>query len=779
MPRSPPGSANGSIASEGARLTGLPVSRRGLLAAGAVGGGLLVAWALVPRTFEVPLAPGRGEAAFNAWLKIARDGVVTIAVPQLEMGQGVTTLLPQVVAMELGADWRQVAVEPAPANGAYVNLPLAARWSPLWRPTIAALADQPDDYLLRRWAEDQRFGVTAEGTSLAAFELPCREAGAAARAMLAMAAAGRWGVEWEQCEAEAGFIVQGQRRLSFASLAEDAASYSPPDPPPLRSEPPAETLPAFADPEELQISYPRLDLPSKVDGSHLFAGDVRLPGMVHAAIRHGPVDHARLSSFDKEAAAGRRGLVGIVEGKRWLAAAATDWWAAEQALEAMAPRFTIARPVTTERIDELLDRGVRRGEPRRIATRGTGDEAMFKPSLALRYDVMPAAHGTIETASCTARLAGGRLELWLASQAPERAREAAAKALGLDLADVVLYPVSAGGSFDRRLEHDHAIEAALIARELGRPVQLTWSRWQEQLALRPRPPVAAVLSARLGAEGHIDTFRARLAMPAAALEFGRRLFDNSATWAAIDAVEDEPDIMACEGLMPAYSIPNVAIDHVPVRIPLPTGRLRGNAHGYTCFFVESFIDEVALRNTQEPLGFRISMLGDDVRLAQCLQRAARLGEWGGGTAGSGQGLACHRMGDAGTGGRIALVATAVAGAGGVRVEKLAAAVDIGRVVNRDIALQQIEGGLLYGVGLALGSGIEYQRGIPLQGRLAALDLPTLADAPQIRIDLVESDAEPFDPGELPVAPVAPAIANALFSATGLRLRRLPLLSGGL
>ena len=373
MPRSPPGSANGSIASEGARLTGLPVSRRGLLAAGAVGGGLLVAWALVPRTFEVPLAPGRGEAAFNAWLKIARDGVVTIAVPQLEMGQGVTTLLPQVVAMELGADWRQVAVEPAPANGAYVNLPLAARWSPLWRPTIAALADQPDDYLLRRWAEDQRFGVTAEGTSLAAFELPCREAGAAARAMLAMAAAGRWGVEWEQCEAEAGFIVQGQRRLSFASLAEDAASYSPPDPPPLRSEPPAETLPAFTDPEELQISYPRLDLPSKVDGSHLFAGDVRLPGMVHAAIRHGPVDHARLSSFDKEAAAGRRGLVGIVEGKRWLAAAATDWWAAEQALEAMAPRFTLAGPVSSARIDELLDEGVRRGEPLRIAERGTGD----------------------------------------------------------------------------------------------------------------------------------------------------------------------------------------------------------------------------------------------------------------------------------------------------------------------------------------------------------------------------------------------------------------------
>jgi isoquinoline 1-oxidoreductase beta subunit len=733
----------------------------------------------VPRTYEVPLAPGRGETAFNAWLKIARDGVVTVAVPQLEMGQGVTTLLPQIVAMELGADWRQVAVELAPANGAYVNLPLAARWAPLWRPTIAALADQPDDYLLRRWAEDARFGATAEGTSLAAFEGPCRAAGATARAMLAMAAATRWGVAWEECEAQAGFIVHGERRLSFAELAEDAAGYTPPDPPPLRSEPPADPLPPFVDPDELYVAFPRLDLPSKVDGSHLFAGDVRLPGMVHAAIRHGPVDHAELSSFDKEAAAGRRGLVGVVEGRRWLAAAATDWWTAEQALEAMAPRFTAAGAVTTERIDELLDAGVRRGEPLRIAERGEGDDLMSKPSLALRYDVMPAAHGTIETASCTARLADGRLELWLASQAPEQAREAAAKALGMDLADVVLYPVSAGGSFDRRLEHDHAIEAALIARELDRPVQLTWSRFQEQLALRPRPPVAAVLAAKTTPAGFIDTFRARLAMPPAALEFGRRLFDNNTTWAAVDAVEDTPDPMVCEGLMPPYSIPNVAVDHVPVGIGLPTGRLRGNAHGYTCFMVESFVDEVAQRNAQEPLGFRIAMLGDDIRLAQCLQRAARLGEWGGGAPGSGQGLACHRMGDPATGGRIALVATAVAGAGGVRVEKLAAAVDIGRVVNRDIALQQIEGGLLYGVGLARGSGIEYQRGNPLEGRLAGLDLPTLADSPQIHIDLVESDAEPFDPGELPVAPVAPAIANALFSATGLRLRRLPLLSGGL
>src|SRR5690606_3882808 len=273
---------------------------------------------------------------------------------------------------------------------------------------------------------------------------------------------------------------------------------------------------------------------------------------------------------------GTRGLIGLVRGKRWIAAVAETWWTAEQALAAMAPRFKVMTPVSSARIDELLDHGVRRDQPDRVALRGAPDEEMATPDLALRYDVMPAAHGTIETASATARLSDGRLELWIASQAPERAREAAARALGMSLSDVVLYPMSAGGSFDRRLEHEHAIEVALIARETGRPVQLTWSRWQEQLLLRPRPPVAAVLSAKIGPEGRIDAFRSRLAMPPSALEFGRRLFDNMTTWAAIEEVEGKPDSLALEGLMPPYGIPHVAVDHVPVRIPLPTGRLRGN-----------------------------------------------------------------------------------------------------------------------------------------------------------------------------------------------------------
>ncbi|MXO65164.1 xanthine dehydrogenase family protein molybdopterin-binding subunit [Altericroceibacterium endophyticum] len=754
----------------------MSLTRRGLLVGAAAGGGLLVAWSLMPRSYDIPLEPGAGETAFGAWVKIAEDGVITIAVPQLEMGQGVTTILPQLVAMEMGADWRQIAVEPAPVSGAYPNLPLAAKWAPLWRPLIAPLSDDEDDMLLKRWAERHRFSVTADGTSLAAYERPCREAAATARALLCMAAAKRWDVPWGECRAAEGFITHEDKRLRFGALAAEAGKLTPPDPPPLLPGNPQDPGSGLSNDEP---AFPRIDLPSKVDGSYLFAGDVRLPDMVYAAIRHGPLDQAALSSFEAEKAAGMKGLVGVVRGKRWLAAVAHSWWTAEKALAAMAPRFTVTEPVDSAAMIDQLDDAVRRGSPQRVAERGQGDDRMGTPNLALRYDVAPAMHGTVETAAATARYADGRLELWIATQAEERARRAAAEALDISPADVVLYPMPAGGSFDRRLDFDHAIEVALIARETGRPVQLLWSRWQDHLTLHPRPPVAAVLSAAVRDDGRIDSFRARLAAPSTDREFGARLFENATNWAAKDYAADEADPMVAAGMMPPYGIPDVAVDHVPVRIALPTGRIRGKADGYTVFFRESFIDEVARRYNREPLSYRMEMLGRDVRLAECLQRAARLGEWDGGKDRSGRGLACHCMGDDITGGRIALIARMRGSGTGMVVETMSAAVDIGRVVNRDIALQQIEGGLIFGLGLALGSATSYQNGLPSAARLSALNLPKLGDTPEIRIDLIESDAEPFDPGEIGVTVVAPAIANAIHSASGLRIRRIPLISENL
>lgn len=757
----------------------MAITRRGVLTGAAAGGGLLVAWWLLPRSYRAPLVATGNEYVFGAWLKIANDGVVTVAVPQLEMGQGITTLLPQIVAYELGADWRQIAVEPAPVSGAYGNIPLAKKWMALWNPLFAGISGSTDNLMAQRFAGEHRFSATAAGTSLEAYELPCREAAAAARAMLAQEAASRWGIGWEECEVEGGFVIHGGKRATFGELAEAAAEWTPPDPPPLRPEPLREQpLPAES---EAPPTFPRLDLPSKVDGSYRFAGDVRLPGMVYAAIRHGPADGSELTGFNKDAAVGIKGLAGVVESKRWLAAAADTWWSAEQALAAMKPKFAAPTPVNSSDIAARMDTVLNGGEAFPIAETGFGGEALTRVDMARRYEVEPAYAAPVETATAAAHFVDGRLDLWIATQAPEQARIAAARAIGISTEDVALYPMPAGGSFDARLEHDHAIEIALIAKELGRPVQLTWPRRSELVRSRPRAPSWLLIGAQLSRSnpGAIEALRLRIATPPSAREFGKRLFGNLTSMAAIRETTGEPDPLACEGAVPPYQVPALLVEHIPVEIGLPVGRVRGNSHGPSIFAIESFLDEIAAKNKLEPLSFRMTMLGGDVRLAACLQRAAQLAGWDGGVNQSGQGLACARIGDGPEAARIACVATARRGEGGVRVTRLSAAVDIGRIVNHDIAKQQIEGGLVFGIGIALGNPVKLRGGIPEVLEYEALGLPTLGDCPEMRIEFMASEAPPADPGELGAVVAPPAIANALFSATGLRLRRLPLLSDGI
>ena len=760
------------------RLNGPNVSRRGLIAGAAAGGGLLLAWSLMPRQFAPPLAPGRAEHAFDAWLKIAEDGIVTVAVPQLEMGQGVSTILPQIVAVELGADWRQVAIEPVPPSGAYPNLPLAADWAPLWRDFLPGFADEADDYFVRRFAESERFTVTAGGTSLEAYEEPCRVAGATARAMLAEVAAGRWDVAPEECEVAGGFVMHGDKRAGFGELVAEAALVEPPDPPPLRPDLPAEQ--PLAGEAEVLSAFPRIDLPAKAGGTLTFAGDVRLPNMVYAAIRHAPQGDGELASFEASRAAGMTGFVGAVRSKRWLAAVGTSWWYASLALDAMLPKFRAIELADSSVIEARLATAIERGEAERVLEWGDPDERLSQVGYISRYVVHPALHAPLETASATARLIDGRLELWVASQAPERARVAAGRAIGLSPEDVVLYPVAAGGSFDRRLELDHAIEAAIIAKQIGRPVQLTWSRAQEHLMTRPRPPLIARVGAEVDPqEGAIRTWHARIAMPPTMREFGERLFDNKTAPAAMAAVRGQADALACEGAEPIYDVPHCAIDHVPVTLPLPTGRMRGHSHGYMAFFNESLVDEIAAGLGRERLSYRIGMLANDTRMVGVLRRCAANAGWEGGNVGQGgQGLACHRMGPRDTGGRIACIVEARMGDGGLVVDRITAAVDIGRIVNLDIARQQIEGGLLYGMELALAPRLDYERGVPNASRLRDLGLASVASCPEVDVDFLDSQAPPFDPGELGVAVVAPAIANAIYAATGNRHRSLPLLADG-
>jgi isoquinoline 1-oxidoreductase beta subunit len=752
------------------------VNRRQLLIGGGIGAGLVLAWNFWPREHAAPLDPAAGETGFGAWLRIGEDGVVTVAVPQVEMGQGVTTLLPQVAALELGADWRMVAVEPAPASAAYANLPLAARWVPVWRPTLAALAEDESGIVVRNFAEGERFAATADGMSLAAYEMPLREAAASARAMLCMAAAERWDVEWEACRTEGGLVLHEDEALGFGELAAEASAYDPPRVPPLLADSAAETGGAL-DPDTLP-AFPRLDAPAKAAGTYPFAGDIRLDGLVYASIRHGPVGDAELTRFDVERGRGVPGYLGLVKAKRWLAAYATNWWAAEQVLRNIAPGFDTPAPVQSAALAEALDAGLRRGEAHEIAAAGEGEAALpDRPTLAVRYDLAPGPHATLETATATARLRDGRCEIWVASQAPEQMRQAVADQLGFAVEDVIHYPVAAGSSFDRRIDHDHAVEAALIAREAGRPVQLMWSRWQECLAGWPRAPMAAVLAAQTDGDGRILAWKTRIAMPSTNREMGRRVFDRFTPWAAIEAAEGEEDVLAMEGAVPPYAAQNLIVQQVPVRVALPTSRQRGNAPAYTAFFTETFIDELARQANREPLGYRIQQLGGEPRLVECLERVARSSGWGGGLPTSGEGLACLRMGRAERSGRIACVARTRQGDQGLEIGEVHLAVDIGRIPNADLARQQLEGGVVFALGLALGAPLTYDGGLPDLGTLGAMRLPMMASQPEIFIELIESDAEPFDPGELSVGVTLPAVANALFAATGTRLHTLPLFAG--
>lgn len=751
---------------------GIALSRRNLLIGGGVGVGLLVAWALWPREYLPNMLREEGEHLFGPWLKIGEDGRVTIAVPQAEMGQGSYTALAQIVAGELGADWRTVAVQPALPSPNFANDLFVREWSAAFLPaSMGAVADSGlSDSIGKEWARRTGFMITAGSTSIRQFERPCRTAGAAARVLLCRAAAERWDTAWENCDTANGFVTFEKKRIAFAELVAEAASLDPPSPVPLR----ASSVNGLSGKEVV-----RLDSAAKVDGSANFAGDVRLPDMLYASVRAGPIGDTRLKEIDREGAKGIKGLVDIVRTEHWVAALATNWWAANRALDAMAPVFATSGAMPdSAKMNAALERALDKGPGARFVDTGSVDGALDKAAgtrvYRSQYSVQPALHAPLETRSATAEFKQGRLTLWLATQAPQAAVAAAAKAIGISPNDVTLIQMQAGGSFGRNLDNRIAEQAAILARHVGRPVQLVWSRPEDLIRDIVRPPARARMTAALGKGGVIEGLAVRIAVPATARQQICRLKGDSAV-EALKAVAGEHDPLAIDGAVPPYAIPNLSVDHFPVDLPLPTGLWRGNAHSYTAFFVESFINELAAAAGIEPLSFRMQMLVGQTRLARCLTGVAALAGWDGGAENSGKGLACHSL----YGSHIAVIATARTGEQGVRVERISAVADCGRLINPELARQQIEGGIIFGLAQALGSATEYEKGLPVARRLRDIDLPQLSDIPEIEIEFIRSDEEPGGASELGVPAVAPAIANALFSAAGVRLRELPLLSRGL
>ena len=718
------------------KLAAAPVDRRTLLIGGGIGLGLIVgigAWR------GVRLGPDDGEREWRLGphVRVGKDGSVTVAVPQVETGQGIWTALPQIVADALGASWESVAVEPALLDGDFAN-PMAGEEG--WLEGVGRL---------RAWRVEEAglMRITAGSTSIRAFAAPMREAGATARAMLIAAAAGRWNVDPRECDTAEGVVLQGSRRLGFGDLAEEAAGKSP-----------AKVKPRGKDARLIGQPLPRLDLPAKSDGRFRFAGDVRLPNMLYASARLAPPG-GRLTAFSRAAAEAVPGVRAVVPAAASLAVVADTWFAAERALRAADAHFEAAS-------DEVMLRtrfedALASGPAERFFERGDFARTVrgSRP-LTATYWVSPALHLGLEPLTATARFSGDHLEVWAATQAPEAARRRVERAA--DGARVTFYPLPPGEPAGRALEADAIPLAVALARATKRPVQLQLSQSASQNHDHPSGGLLARMLGLPGSEG----FTAAWKMEAA----GQPGFSG-----AIAALigDDGPERLGRADLAASilpYAIPNVAVDATMVRTPFEAGYMRGSPQRETCFAIESFADELARAAGLEPLAYRMALLGGNPRLAHCFQTATTAAGWDGGGRGSTMGIAGASV----FGSHIALVAEAnLAPDQGVAVHRLIAAVDCGRIVNPQLVRQQVEAGLIWALGQATVRAPHFVAGMPQARPYSSLGLPRIARTPEVRVELVRSREASGGVSGLGPAVLAPAVANAIFAATGRRLRTLP------
>ena len=693
----------------------MKLDRRTLLIGGGAAVGLIVGYALWPRHLKSGLAVGRGEQAFGSFIKIARDGRITVALPQVETGQGIWTGLAQIVADELGAAWETIAVEPAPLTKTYAN----------------RLAKDEG------WPEGIR--ITAGSTSVRAFEQPMREAAATARSMLIGAAADRWNVEEASCETADGFVINGVRTFTFGELSAEAAERNPPTNPSLRRSAIGRLIG-----QKLQ----RIDGPAKANGSWRFAPDVRLPGLLFASVRMAPPG-GRLTSFSRAAPGKIPGVRHVTAKEQWVAVVADTWWTAERGLKAADPRFSGERTAADMRAH--FDAALANVAPSEWFSRGNYDSIVrgSRP-LAATYYAAPSQHLGLEPVTATARVSAGMVELWAPTQAPH------------SIENLTLYPMPPGEAAGRAMDNDAAPIAIELAQAIGRPVQVMLSQSASQNHDGVAPGALARLTALPGAGGITAAFAMKVATADG--------LGSSLALLAGKAMPDKLGKTALAGSVPPYSIPNVRIEAVEAKLPFTAGYMRGSPEREFAFFTESFIDELARAAGMEPLAFRMSMLGQNGRLARCLQAAARAANWDGGGAGSTMGIA----GASAFGSHIGLVATATIGDDQkIRIHRLVTAVDCGEVVNSGLVEQQIEAGLIWAVAQATAPSPEWIAAMPRARALSALQLPRLKDAPEINVEIVPSSAAPGGISGLGTLPLAPAIANAIHAGSGKRMRSLP------
>lgn len=704
----------------------LRLNRRALLKGGLAAGCGLVLGVVLPRGGRAGGAETGGPFVPNAWVRIDAQGVVTIVVAKSEMGQGSWTSMAVLVADELEADWSTVRVESAPVDPAY-------------RDAIEGVQ------------------ATTGDTSVRGSWLPLRRAGAAAREMLTAAAAREWGVPPESCTAEQGAVWHRAtgRRQSYGALAEKAAELPVPQNPRLK------------EPGEFRLigqRVPRLDVPAKVDGSTVFGLDVRLPGLLIATVARCPVFGGTLASLDASRAKAVKGVRAVVRIPSGVAVVGDGFWPAKVGREALTlqwsegPNGTLSSAAITRALRAAATR------PGAVARReGEPGKALAAAALRLEatYEVPFLAHATMEPQTCTVHVRPDGCDVWVPTQHQEATRDAVATITGLPPAAVRVHTTFLGGGFGRRSEVDFVEEATHVAMATGAPVKVVWTREDDLQHDLYRPASLSVLRAGLDREKRPVAWIQHVVGPSI---LGRL---------APEEVKDGIDVTSLMGATSLpYAISNLEVQYTRKESGVPVGYWRSVSESSNAFMTECFLDEVAAAAGRDPVALRRELLASQPRYRGVLDLAAARAGWGEPLGkGRGRGIALH-------GGSfdsyVAQVAeVAVAEDGSVRVERVVCVVDCGVVVNPDTVTAQMEGGIVFGLSATLKGAITIAQGRVQQSNFHDYPLLRMHEMPVIEVHIVPSTDAPGGVGESGVPAVAPAVCNAIFAATGRRLRQLP------
>jgi isoquinoline 1-oxidoreductase subunit beta len=703
-----------------------PVSRRRFILTSATASAGVVIGFYLPSSAH---ADGDGPFSPNAYLTITPEDKITIVVPRTEMGQGVWTSLPMILAEELEADWKQIKIEQAGASTLF---------------------------------GDQTTGGSA---SVRATWDPMRKAGAQAREMLITAAAQQWNIPRESCKAEAGSVLHSAsgRKLSYGGLAAQAGKLSVPENPPLKT----------GDYKIVGKPLPRLDTPSKVNGSAVYGIDFRVPEMKYAALARCEVVGGKVADFDASAAKQMPGVsfVGTV-GDSAVAVVADSTWNAMKARRALKITWddSANKELTSSAIFDAL-RNAGQGKAVKFYSSGDVSKTAGK-KIEAEYQLPFMAHAPMEPGNCTAHFRGTECEIWAPTQVPQDCRDTVAPLIGLKPEQVKVNVTLLGGGFGRRLEHDYAVETALLSKAVNAPIKITWTREDDMRCSTYRPVSVHRLSATVDDNGWPLAFTHRIIGPSINGQKGSQPVNG------VDS--DFPDEASF-----IYPIPNVSLESVVTDTPVPLGWMRAVYALQMAFANESFIDELAVAARQDPLEYRLHLLSKDAdikyfdaiwrtsRMRNVLKLVAEKAGWSKPLpTGRHRGIACFGCFST----YAANVVEISMEQNEPRVHRVVSVVDCGRVVNPNILEQQIQGAVIFGLTNALRAQITIDKGRVVQGNFDDYPPIRMNEAPKVEGYFVPSTEPPTGVGEPPVPPLAPALCNAIYAATKKRVRALPILS---